>query len=521
MEKEHRILKSVASIGIVTACSRVFGYIRDAVLAWALGATMSMDAFSVAYRLANLFRRLVGEGAMSAAFVPVFIQYRKENSEAELWEFARKFFYTLALISGAIVVLEIMFAPWIVRVMAPGFLGVPGKMELTIFLTRIMAPYLVFVSLTALVMGILNSLGSFTVPAAGPIFFNVTVIISAVASAYLMRDPVSGIAAGVLLGGIFQFACQLPIVAGHGMKFKIGFSFSHPAIRKTGLLLAPSIFAIGIVQINLLVDSLLASFLREGSVSQIYYADRIVELVLGIFTVSLATVALPEMSRSVAEKKIGDLKDTVLFSLRTTAFVAIPATMGLFFLAEPIVHVLFERGRFSSLDTERTAVTLAFLCLGLFFMAAVRFLVSAFYAFQDTRTPVKVAFIALLVNAGLDFVLMHPLKQAGLALSTAITSALSFTQLLIQLEKKCGAFEWGQMRRGVVKMIGASVIMSASCWGILKVLHYSPEQLIVWKALSLGAAIGGGVGVYLAMMALFGADELQFFLKQKSISPKT
>ncbi|MBI4395273.1 MAG: murein biosynthesis integral membrane protein MurJ, partial [Candidatus Omnitrophica bacterium] len=258
MEEKRKIIKSVGAVGLMTALSRIFGYFRDASLAWVLGAGFNMDAFTIAYRLANLFRRLVGEGAMSAAFVPVLIQYRSEHTTAELWEFVRKFFYTLAFVSALIVGLEILFAPFLVRILAPGFELGSAKFELTVLLTRLMAPYLLFVALAALLMGVLNSFGRFVVPALNPVLFNLCVIAAAYFSIYFAAQPAVVIAFAVLIGGILQVLSQVPSAIREGMTFRIGFSFRHSAIRKVGALLLPSIFGIGIVQINLVVDSFMA-----------------------------------------------------------------------------------------------------------------------------------------------------------------------------------------------------------------------------------------------------------------------
>lgn len=520
MEKELKILKSAGTVGLVTAFSRILGYFRDAALAWVLGASFGMDAFAVAYRLANLFRRLVAEGAMSAAFVPVFVQYRQERTQEELWEFARKFFYTLALVTSIIVLLEIIFAPLIVRLMAPGFFRVEGKWELTVLLTRLMAPYLIFVALTAFLMGILNSFGYFAVPALGPVFFNLVVILSAFLFAHWTTEPAVGISFGVLLGGVLQLISQLPLVVQKGMHFKIGFSFCHPTIRKVGLLLAPSVFGIGIVQINLLVDSLMASLLREGSVSQIYYADRVMELALGIFVISLTTVTLPQMAQSVAEKNIDELKRTMLFTLRAIAFIAIPATVGLFLLADPIVHVLFERGRFSSMDTERTAVALAYYALGLCFISAVKFLVSAFYALQDTKTPVKIAFVALVTNTILNWILMHPLKQGGIALATSLASILSFSLLLFTFQKRYGSLDWQKFRGSLVKISIASVSMGVLCLVMLRLFQFDVHQPFPWKVISLFGTIGIGILVYVGLALLLRMEELSFLGKFRFRSAK-
>lgn len=513
MERARRILKSAGLVGLATATSRVFGYFRDAALAWILGAATSMDAFAVAFRLANLFRRLVAEGAMSAAFVPLFVQYRNEHSETELWDFARKFFYTLALVTASIVLIEIIFAPWIVRMMAPGFIKIAGKWELAVFLTRVMAPYLTLVALAAVLMGVLNTFGQFFISALSPIYFNLAIIVSVFTLAHLAQDPAIGIAFGVLIGGALQVICQLPAAFRQGMRFQFGISFQDPMIRRVGLLLAPSIFGIGIVQINLLVDSLMASFLREGSVSQLYYADRVMELVLGIFVISLTNVALPEMAKSAAEKNIGELKDTILFSLRIISFVAIPATVGLFLLSDPIIHVLFERGRFSMLDAERTAQALAYYALGLTFISAVKILVSAFYAVQDTKTPVKVAFVSLIVNIVFNWILMQPLKQAGIALATSIAAGVSVIQLITILQKKHGAFDWTKFQKTLAKAGTASFVMGVFCLAMLALFGFDSAHSLGWKAGVLFGTIVLGILVYLGMAVALRMEEVSILRK--------
>jgi len=511
MNQERRILRSAGKVGLATSLSRVFGYVRDAALALVLGAGFGMDAFAVAFRLANLFRRLVAEGAMNSAFVPIFVAYKREQTEEALWDFARKFFYTLALVAAVIVCLEIVFAPLIVRIVAPGFAGDSDKFELTVYLTRLMAPYLLFVALAALLMGVLNSLNHFVVPALSPVLFNLSVIGAAFSLAHLTNEPAVGIAYGVLVGGVLQLGSQLFVSFKKGMQFRPGISVRHPAIKKVGLLLAPSIFGVGIVQINLLIDSLMASFLREGSVSHLYYADRIMELVLGVFVISLATVILPDMARSASDRNVDEMKSTLVFSLRITAFIAIPATLGLFVLAEPIINVLFERGQFTALDTERTSVALAFYALGLCFISGVRLVVLAFYARQDTKTPVKIAAIALVTNAALNWILMHPLKQGGIALATSITSVLSLAQLLYAFQKSHGKLPFREMGRGVAKILGASGLMAVFCLFSLHICQFDSTMSIGWKVLVLFGTIAASIVVYLIACTILKADELNYF----------
>jgi len=511
--KEEKILKSAGKVGLATSLSRVFGYFRDASLALVLGAGFGMDAFTVAFRLANLFRRLVAEGAMSSAFVPVFVSYRKEQSEKKLWDFARRLFYTLALITGVIVIIEIVFAAVSVRIMAPGFSYASGKFDLTVQLTRMMAPYLLCAALAAFLMGVLNSLGHFIVPALSPVFFNVTVIVSAFTLARMTAEPAVGIAFGVLIGGGLQLASQIPIALKKGMNFAFGLSFRHPAIQKVGKLLVPSLLGIGVVQLNLLIDSLMASFLREGSVSHLYYADRVMELVLGVFVISLATVILPEMSKSAADQDHEQVKSTLLFSFRVIAFVAIPATVGLFLLSDPIVHVLFERGSFGILDTERTAVALSFYALGLCFISATRLVVSAYYATQDTKTPAKIAVVVLVANAILNWILMHPLKQGGIALATSIASVINFGLLIYFFERRFGVLNWSTIRRSLLKIGLSSFVMGIFCLLFLRWAGFDTSASIGWKALVLFGTIGGGLGIYLITSSILKVDELSTFKK--------
>lgn len=506
--KESRLLKSAGVVGALTLLSRLFGYFRDASLAMILGAGFSMDAFAIAFRLANLFRRLVGEGTMSASFVPVFTEYKEKNSARELWSFAVKFFYALSLFLAVLVAIQIVFAPQIVSLMSPGFVKSPGKWELTIFLNRLMAPYIFFVGLAALLMAILNSLGTFAVPAANPIFFNLALIGAAFGLSPWFDDPAVGVAIGVLVGGFFQMAVQVPSALRKGMNFFPTLSFNHPAIRKVLALMGPGFFGIGIVQINLLVDSIMASFLPEGSVSSIYYANRVEELALGVFTIALATVMLPEMSKLAARKNIEEMKEKLTFSLRMVSFVTIPASAGLIVLSQPIIQVLFEHGRFTSADTERAAFALVFYAVGLIFIAGVRIMVPAFFAVQDTKTPVRCAFVALLVNIAGNWILMHPLKQGGIALATSIAAAVNFFQLLVIYQKRFGPLHWEVLRESLIRIGIQGLAVALSCPIFIQLFHFGEQKTVFWQAAALFGTIGIGFLVYFGVALLLKSREL-------------
>ena len=293
------------------------------------------------------------------------------------------------------------------------------------------------------------------------------------------------------------------------MHFEPAISFRHPAIQKISLLLLPSIFGVGITQINLLVDSLMASFLSEGSVSYLYYADRVVELVLGIFVLSLATVTLPELSQQAAERKMEDMKRTILFTFRMVAFVAIPATVGMVVLAHPIVEVLFQHGRFSAADTAPTAVALAFYALELFSISSVRVVVPAFYALHDTKTPVRSAFLALLVNIVLNWVLMHPLKHGGIALATSIASTVNLVQLVFIFQKRYGQFQWSQFLETIKKVAIASTAMALVTFLSMSLLRFDSAGSLMVKAVILFVTIGAGLAVYLGVATRLGLEEIQ------------
>lgn len=520
MHQNRKILKSAGLVGILTLVSRLFGYLRDVSLAVVLGAGYSMDAFTIAFRLANLFRRLVGEGAMTASFVPVFAEYREKHSKDELWRFVNQFFYTLAAVLICLMIIQIVFAPTIVGGMSPGFMKSAGKWELTVFLNRLMAPYIFFVALTALMAAILNSMGKFAVSAANPILFNIAMIAAAFGLSPWFDDPAVGVAIGVVFGGFLQLIVHIPAAWMNGMRFIPSFSFKHPAIQKVMLLMGPGVFGIGIVQINLFVDSIMASFLPEGSVSAIYYANRVEELVLGIFTVSLATVILPEMSAQAAKNDQKAMKSTLLFSLRMTSFVTIPATVGLVILSGPITQVLFQHGKFSALDTERTAFALLFYAVGLFFIAGVRIVVPAFYAVQDTKTPVKCAFISLVVNIIGNWILMHPMKQGGLALATSIAAAINFFQLLNRYQRKFGPLDWGLFRESMLRISVQSIGMALVAMIFIRLLAFHDQSSAFMRALVLFLTIALSLLTYFGLALLLKSKELEAFRHAHSPDPE-
>ncbi len=508
MSDRKHILKSAGIVGIMTTVSRLFGYARDAVLAMVLGAGFGMDAYTIAFRLANLLRRLVAEGSMTAVFVPVFAQYEKEQPPQKVWEFAGIFMTTLAFVLTGIVLVNIAVAPWFVRLLAPGFGDIPGKLELTVFLNRMLAPYLLFIGLAALDMAILNTRHVFGIPAASPILLNVSIIACALGVAPFLPEPAVGVALGTLLGGLLQWLCQMPALRKQGFRWRWQVSFAHPQVRKIGKLIVPGLFAIGVTQIELVFGSFVASFLPEGSVSSLYYADRVMELALGIFAVSLATVILPVLSRQAAEKKIEDMKQTMVSTLRTLSFITIPATVALMVLAHPIVRVLFQHGRFDAADTERTAFALVFFGAGLFFFSAVKVVVPVFYSLTDMKTPVRIAAWALLVNVLCTLVLVFPLKQGGIALAASVAAVFQLVVLLRVLRSRYGALGLKKFAVASLRDFALAGVMAVGCWLFLQATGFEGQGLLSQIFLLL-ACIGLGMGFYFLASLLLGVKEIR------------
>ena len=362
---DHRSLAGTAGIiGVATFSSRILGFIRDMILARLLGASASADAFFVAYRIPNLLRELLAEGSMSAAFIPVFTEYHTLRSKRETWELVSATFTTLLSIATIIMLIGVVMAPTIVWLLAPGFHEDPAKLKLTTLLTQVMFPYLIFISLAALTMGILNSLRAFAAPALAPVFFNICVIASALFLSPLLDEPVLGIAIGVVIGGLAQLVTQLPGVQKQGLLFQWRFEPGHPGVKKIGWLIVPSLLGTSVTQINITVSTILASYF-EGGPTYLFYGMRLIQFPLGIFGVALATAILPTLSMHAAKGSLDELRETLGFGLRMIAFIILPTMAGLILLRVPIIHLFFEHGAFSASDTVGTAAALLAYAVGL------------------------------------------------------------------------------------------------------------------------------------------------------------
>src|SRR3989454_8963150 len=515
---EHRhLLRSASLISAFTILSRIFGYIRDSRIAFLLGAGTAADAYTTAYRIPNLLRRLVGEGAVSAAFIPVFSRYLAEDKKQDAWEFANTMLTLITLFLTAFAIVGIIFSPFIVRLFASGFGDTPGKLELTASLNRIMFPYIFLISLSALAMGILNSFHRFGAPAFAPVVLNLTMIAFSFLGS-LFGDLTRTLATGVVVGGMLQLGVQVPQLVRSGWHIRFKIDFSHPGIRQVARLMVPVIFGIGIVQINVLVDTQFASYLDEGSVTSIYIADRVMELVLGGYAVAVSTVILPLLSRQAALRQMGELKTTLNFAARIILFITLPATVGLVILRQEIIEVLFQHGDFDAASTALTAWALPFFAIGLSAFSMVKIIVPAFYALEDTRTPVKIAFVAMFLNIALNFLFLRPLRNGGPALATSVSAFFSSFALLTIFHKRYGSFGVQEIVKSIVKFAIASVALGAVVYTVIHWPGFYTGR-IARKAVALAVSIAAGTASYFSASALLSTRELAELRAVRSARP--
>jgi putative peptidoglycan lipid II flippase len=507
-EHKKRLIKSTLVVASPTLLSRIFGFFRDVIQAFYLGTSRSGDAFTIAYVIPNLLRRLTGEGAMTAAFVPVFTQMKKEKSREELWRFANIFFYDMTLIMASLMVLGIIFAPLLVKVISFGFKGIEGKWELTTGLTRVMFPYIFLISLAALVMAILNSFHKFFVPAFTPVLFNLAIISIALLFAKSAKEPAYVFAVGVVLGGILQLAFQIPFLRRRGMRFHFHLSFSHPAVRKVALLMVPGIFGVGISQINFALSRMIASSLEEGSVASLYFASRVQELTLGLFSIALSIALLPTFSDFAAHRDIQGMKKTLIFSHKLVFLITFPAMVGLLILNRPIIQVLFQRGVFDARSTAMSASCLFFFAFSLPFISGVKILAPAFYSLKDTKTPVVVAFFVMLSYISLSLILMSPMRVGGIALALSLSSVLNFILLFILLERKIGRIEKREILVSSIKSAFSAAGMGIVVWVFIR--NFTFDRLVFIKQLGvLLAAVFLGMVIYVVFHLLFNHEDLR------------
>lgn len=458
------IAKSAGTVGIAVMCSRVLGLVREQIFAAMFGAGFAYDSFVVAFRIPNLLRDLFGEGALSAAFVTIFSRYDTNKTQEETWRLASNVLVFFAILLSLLTLLGIFMAGPLVSLLAPDFSKIAGKAELTATLTMVMMPFLVFISLAAVVMGMLNTKGRFFVPAMASSFFNLGSIVGGVSMAWLLPrygyPAIVGMAIGTLVGGILQLGVQLPALFKTGFRFFPHLDLKDPGLHSILRLMIPATIGLSATQINIFVNTSFAASCAEGSVSWLNYAFRLVQLPIGIFGVAFSIAVMPVMARHAAKKDVPAMRETLVSSLTMVFCLTIPATAGLVLLAEPIIRLIFERGAFTAFDTVATAQTLTLYTIGLFAYSANKILVPVFYALDDTRYPVMASFLAVLANIVIINLTITIFQHKAIALSTSCTMFLNFLFLSAVLYRKMDGYPLRALFRGVSKILIATSCMS-------------------------------------------------------------
>jgi putative peptidoglycan lipid II flippase len=481
-------------------------------IAWSFGAGLYADAFIVAFRLPNLFRRLVGEGALGMALIPVLHAHARRRGARGAIDLAVVALQRLAVLLLILVVLGLLAAPVIVRVIAPGFAESDPLMHLTVQLTRIMMPYLLMVGLVALSMGILNALGHFTTPAMAPAVLNVAMITAIVTGIWLTPSTAQRIvilAVGVLVGGLLQLVMQIPVLVRHGVAFWRPAELEEGVFNQFGRSALPVLLGGATYQINVLMGTLLASFLASGSVSYLFYADRLVQFPLGLFAVSAVTVMMPDLSRQAVDRRPDAVKATLRQVLGLVGFVIIPAMVGLVVLREPIVAILFERGAFGSDSTRLTAEALLWYGVGLWAYAALRILLAVFYALQDAFRPLKAAAVGVAVNLGMGAGLMPLMGHGGIALAASMAAAVNVILLVVMLRRRIGPLGLRAMLPGLMRICTCALIMGVA---VARLETLAASVIPGGSALAVGrlaACIVAGMLVYAGASFLCRSPELR------------
>ena len=466
------LLRALATVSSMTLVSRVLGYVRDFFIARVFGAGLATDAFFVAFRIPNLLRRLFGEGAFSQAFVPVLAEYRIRQTPEETRALTDSVATALALALAATAALGMAAAPFIVYLSAPGFAAEPEKFALTVAMLRITFPYILFISLVALAAGILNTWSRFAVPALTPALLNVAFILAAAFAAPWFDPPVLALAWAVFAGGALQLAFQLPFLARIGMLPRWRLDLRHPGVARVLKLMAPAVFGVSVSQVSLLINTIFASFLVSGSVSWLYYADRLMEFPAGVLGVALGTILLPSLARHHADRAPEDYSRLLDWGLRLTLVLALPAAAALAVLAMPLVATLFHYGAFSAEDAWMTRQALVAYSVGLVGLILVKILAPGFYARQNVATPVRIGVLTLVATQAMNLAFIVPLKHAGLALAIALGACLNAGLLYRNLRRQ-GVYApqpgWGAFALKValavgVMSLGLYAAMGPSAW---------------------------------------------------------
>jgi len=507
------LLRALATVSSLTMVSRVLGYVRDFFIARVFGAGLATDAFFVAFRIPNLLRRLFAEGAFSQAFVPILAEVRARESAEDTRTLVDCVSTVLFLVLLATAALGMALAPLVVYVSAPGFAAEPGKFDLTVTMLRITFPYIVCISLVAMAAGILNTWSRFAVPAVTPVLLNISFIVAAVFFADRFDPPVLALAWAVFAGGLLQLALQLPFLARIGMLPRWRLNFRHPGVARVLKLMAPAVFGVSVSQVSLLINTIFASFLVSGSVSWLYYADRLMEFPAGVLGVALGTILLPSLSKHHASGSPAEYSRLLDWGLRLTLLLALPAAAALAVLALPLIATLFHYGRFSDTDAWMTREALVAYSLGLVGLILVKILAPGFYARQNVATPVKIGLITLVATQAMNFAFIGPLKHAGLALAIGLGACLNALLLYLMLRKQAIYAPEPGWLAFALKVAVSVLAMAAALW-----IAMGPQAAWLqagwqWKVGMLTGLVALGSAVYGACLLALGFRPRDFAMR--------
>jgi putative peptidoglycan lipid II flippase len=501
-----RLARSAGLIGLATLSSRILGLVRDVVQARYFGTGLQADAFVVATRIPTLLRDLFAEGAMSAAVVPTLSRVLQRDGSAAAWRLGAQVINGLLLVTAVFVVLGIVFAEPLVHFYATGFADTPEKLALTVRLTRVNMPFLLLVAVAAACMGMLNAMRRFFMPALAPALYNVVFIACTIVFVPLFYsmgvEPVMALSAGMLLGGAAQMVTQWPALRREGYRHEWRLNLGDPRLREVLLLMGPGTLGVAAAQINLLVNTKLATA-EDGAATALTYAFRLMYMPIGIFGVSVATAAIPELARHAAERAHQDMRSTLSWGLRLMLMLSVPATLGLIVLAEPIIQLLFERGQFDAASTAMTAGALAFYAPGIVGYSIVKIASPSFYSLQDARTPMVVSLVTIAVNLVLNIWLNSVMGFRGLALGSAIAANINAGLLLWLLARRIGGLDAGRVAASFAKILLASLAMAAAAfWTDAALGGWLPPDLMGGSLIARALRVLGGIAAGLAVLAL-------------------
>lgn len=513
--EKSNIARSAFTMSVATFISRIVGFVREMIVASFLGASGLADCFFVAFRIPNLLRELFAEGSMSSGLIPVLSEYGTTKGQEETRRLVGVALSFVLLFIGMACLVGIILANPIVRAIAPGFISDPSKLRTTVTLTRVMFPFLLFVSLSALAMGALNAKKVFFVPAMASTWFNVAVITTILALSRAVNNADNAVlivAIGVTFGGCFQFFSQIGAFRKNGYSLVPVFDFGHPGLKKIGLLILPAMAGTAVAQVNIFIGTILASYLPAGSIAYLFYAMRLVQFPVGVFGVAMGMAVIPSLSEHAAKKDFDALCRDFSFSLKLLFAITVPSMVGLMALAEPIISTLFQRGKFDYLAVRGTMYAHLCYCLGIWAMVGVRVVASTFYSLQDTKTPVKMAVVAVTINILLSAILMVHLAHAGLALATSISSMVNFLGLFYFLRKKLRNLSFRDVAGSFFKTLLASVTMGGVGWYLGNLRQWNTAGHTLIKFIYLFSTMGLCVGVYLLVSVALKSEEVHYMI---------